>query len=280
MGLSKGFLIVTLLLAFLSAGSGCSRLFYPIGLKEEKKAEEPEPQAQSEQQRRTGQEIAALRSEITKLRSEMEKLKEENAELRGRLGQQVPAEIKKFRTIISLKNGSIIFGEIVGEDGDELRVETEIGILPIRRDWIQTIVYSEKKPTLKKEEVEPTETEAKPEAEPKPEPPGHAKCVLVGQIEEEEEKVEGATIYLGQVKNVGNRRADFVQITFTVKDTFGRVIRSDSAFVAGSHYTFKSGISADTSLEPQAVGSFRCLVSIPARFVAAYSYSISWEEYE
>lgn len=273
--------VLSVCLSFVGLIMGCAALA-PIKEISQGKAKVAKDQIQTgleQQQWRTAEEVAKLKSELAKLQAEVNRLREKNAQLKERFEQESYARASRFQTIISLKNGSIIFGEIIGESEDELKIETKIGILPIRRDWIQEIVYSEKKPVKEETETKPTE-EVKEKPKPRPKLPTHAKCVLLDELQEEKERVKGATVYLGKIKNVGGRRADFVRVIFTIKDIFGRVIRSDAAFVSGSRHTFKSGISSDASLEPQGVGSFRCLVPIPARFIASYSCEVLWEEYD
>ena len=90
------------------------------------------------------------------------------------------------------------------------------------------------------------------------------------------------TILSGQVQNVGEKRADFSKITFTIyKDQTQQSSKKEyTAFVLGSMVTFNANSNSNSSLYPSEVGTFS--VTIPNDFgpFMSYSYYIDWEEYE
>ena len=84
----------------------------------------------------------------------------------------------------------------------------------------------------------------------------------------------------GQVKNVGGNRADFVKVNFVLRKNWSGETRTLTTFVAGSYYTFDSGITTDSSLLPGSTGNFELIIPADVGSFLGYSYTIDWEEYE
>lgn len=96
-------------------------------------------------------------------------------------------------------------------------------------------------------------------------PKKEADCVIVGSITVQED-FEGDIKFLGEIKNQGDGKALFVQITFTMKNAAGHII--DTAF------TFVTS----TDLDPGQVSSFECYTTVKIAQVAEWSYEITWDE--
>jgi len=92
-----------------------------------------------------------------------------------------------------------------------------------------------------------------------------ANCVLVGEISMQENDSRNAK-FLGKVKNVGEAKALWVKITFTIKDSEGSTLDYDFAF------------SDPTDLNPGQTGSFECDSDAPYSQVSPYDYETTWSE--
>ena len=166
---------------------------------------------------------------------------------------------------IVLNNGSSIFGKIVYQDQDVMKVETLIGQLIIERNTIIRVVNQvsaygnlDQEPSDVSNSIDGTE------------PSGvnliqkritslSAHLVLVGDITEEKDG-SGNTVLKGEVKNVGNKRADFSKIIFTFRINWQGDTKTLTSFIDGVTNTFDTGISSDNSILPLAVGNFELIV--------------------
>jgi hypothetical protein len=92
-----------------------------------------------------------------------------------------------------------------------------------------------------------------------------ANCVIVGEITVTED-YEGDIKFLGEIKNIGNAKACFVKITFTMKNAQGNVI--------GTDFTFVNSVD----LAPGQTSSFECYTEVLRAQVATWSYEITWQE--
>ncbi len=92
-----------------------------------------------------------------------------------------------------------------------------------------------------------------------------ANCVIVGEITVTED-FEGDIKFLGQIKNIGDAKACFVKITFTMKDSNGKVIDTEFTYVNS------------TDLEPGQTSSFECYTEVQKSLVASWEYEITWNE--
>ena len=106
-----------------------------------------------------------------------------------------------------------------------------------------------------------------------------ANLVLVGEISEEKDGSDN-TILKGEIKNVGNKRADFAKIIFTFRTSWQGDTKTLTAFINGVKNTFDTGIVSDASLLPGAVGKFDLYVPQDFGAFIGYSYVIDWEEYQ
>lgn len=196
--------------------------------------------------------------------------------------------LKIYNKEIILKNGTAMFGKIVYQDSDILKIQTLIGYLVINRNDVVRIV--DNIPALSEEELPeaPSSKARVPTADSiapvdLPDKPTTsavgANCVLVGNIKETTDK-SGNRIFSGEVKNTGARRADFVKVTFVFRMNWSGETKSLTTFVKGSFMNYDSGISSDAALLPGATGRFT--LNIPASFgtFIGYSYNIHWEEYD
>ena len=102
--------------------------------------------------------------------------------------------------------------------------------------------------------------------------------ILLGNINEFKDKT-GNTILTGEVKNIGNRRSDFVKINFIFRKDWQGETETLTAFVQGSTHEFETGIVTDSSVLPGATAQFELIIPNSFGYFIGYSYSLNWEEF-
>ena len=224
--------------------------------------------------------IEDLRMDIKKMKAELDYHHENLSELEAQT--QVWANpFAIYNKEVVLNNGSSIFGKIVYQDQDVMKIETLIGQLIIDRNTIIRVVnqvgaYGN------------FDTESKVPGVPDPSGVNliqkrvtnmSAHLVLVGDITEEKDG-SGNTVLSGEVKNVGNKRADFSKIIFTFRTNWQGDSKVLTAFINGVTNTFETGISSDNSILPHAVGNFQMVIPKSFGSFIGYSYDIDWSQYD
>jgi hypothetical protein len=231
-------------------------------------------------------EIKKLSAEVKHISSELENLKS--------LSKMWVNPLAIYSKEIIMKNGSTIFGKIVYQDESELKVETLVGYLIINRDKIVRVIDN----VITEETQEYVPEQVRDSYSPPPMPrlsaPKYtsadpfdrsagrkyaANCVLVGNITEKKDN-QGNTIFTGEIKNIGGRRADFVKMDFVFRKNWSGETKTLTTFVRGTYHTFDSGITTDATLLPGAIGAFELYVPHAFGSFIGYSYVIDWEEYE
>jgi len=231
-------------------------------------------------------ELKKLEAEIKHLNSELEDLKA--------LSKMWVNPLAIYSKEIILQNGSTVFGKIVYQDEETLKVETLVGYLIIERKNVVRVidnVVTEETQEYVPEQIRdsysppPMPKLAEPKytsADPLSRDAGKkysANCVLVGNISESKDN-QGAIIFTGEVKNIGGRRADFVKMDFVFRKNWSGETKTLTTFVRGTYHTFDSGITTDATLLPGAVGAFELFIPNDFGSFIGYSYVIDWEEYE
>ena len=249
-------------------------------------AEEPKDAGSTYIMNELSFEIKKLSAEVKHLSSELENLKS--------LSKMWVNPLAIYSKEIIMKNGSTVFGKIVYQDESELKVETLVGYLIIKRDNVVRVidnVITEDTQEYVPEQVRdsyspppmPRLSEPKyTSADPLDRSAGRkyaANCVLVGNITEKKDN-QGNTIFTGEVKNIGGRRADFVKMDFVFRKNWSGETKTLTTFARGTYHTFDSGITTDATLLPGAIGAFELYVPHAFGSFIGYSYVIDWEEYE
>ena len=231
-------------------------------------------------------EIKKLSAEVKHISSELENLKS--------LSKMWVNPLAIYSKEIIMKNGSTLFGKIVYQDEVELKVETLVGYLIINRENIVRVidnVITEETQEYVPEQVRdsysppPMPRLSQPKytsADPFDRSAGRkyaANCVLVGNITEKKDN-QGNTIFTGEIKNIGGRRADFVKMDFVFRKNWSGETKTLTTFTRGTYHTFDSGITTDATLLPGAIGAFELYVPHAFGSFIGYSYVIDWEEYE
>ncbi len=231
-----------------------------------------------------------LSFEIKKMTAELKFLNEELENLKA-LSKMWVNPLAIYSKEIIMKNGSTVFGKVIYQDEESLKVETLLGYLIInRKDVVRMVdnVVTEEQAEYVPEQVRDSYT---PPPMPKLAEPQYtssergaskkysANCVLVGNITEKKD-VQGNYVFTGELKNIGGRRADFVKVDFVFRKNWSGETKTLTTFVRGGYHTFDSGITTDATLLPGATGAFELYVPHDFGSFIGYSYVIDWEEYE
>jgi len=230
--------------------------------------------------------IQNMQDEITKLKSELDRNTEELYKLKAQ-SQIWNNPFSIYNKEIILTNGSTVYGKIKYQDQDVLHVETLIGDLTIQRNTIKRIIENITQApdstdainSLRKNQI----LEIKKDEQNtifKPTTKLLANAIMLGDITEDVD-FRGNRTLRGDIKNIGEARADFVKVNFVFRMNWQGSTKSLTAFVQGSKHVFPdSQIESDSSIEIGAVAGFELV--IPADFgqFIGYSYTIDWEQYD
>ena len=227
--------------------------------------------------------IEDLRMDIKKLKAELDYLHENLSKLEAQT-KVFANPFAIYNKEIVLNNGSSIFGKIVYQDQDVMKIETLIGQLIIDRNTIVRVVNQVSAYGNFDEESSNNQSGGSLDASgvnliQKRVTNMSAHLVLVGDITEEKDG-SGNTVLSGEIKNVGNKRADFSKIIFTFRTNWQGDSKTLTAFINGITNTFETGISSDNSILPHAVGNFEMVIPKSFGSFIGYSYDINWSQYE
>ena len=227
--------------------------------------------------------IEDLRMDIKKLKAELDYQHESLSKLEAQT-KVFANPFAIYNKEIVLNNGSSIFGKIVYQDQDVMKIETLIGQLIIDRNTIVRVVNQVSAYGNSDEESSNNQSGGSPDASgvnliQKRVKNLSAHLVLVGDITEEKDG-SGNTVLSGEIKNVGNKRADFSKIIFTFRTNWQGDSKTLTAFINGITNTFETGISSDNSILPHAVGNFEMVIPKSFGSFIGYSYDIDWSQYE
>ena len=227
--------------------------------------------------------IEDLRMDIKKLKAELDYQHENLSKLEAQT-KVFANPFAIYNKEIVLNNGSSIFGKIVYQDQDVMKIETLIGQLIIDRNTIVRVVNQVSAYGNSDEVSSNNQSGGSPDASgvnliQKRAKNLSAHLVLVGDITEEKDG-SGNTVLSGEIKNVGNKRADFSKIIFTFRTNWQGDSKTLTAFINGITNTFETGISSDNSILPHAVGNFEMVIPKSFGSFIGYSYDIDWSQYE
>tara|TARA_B100000029_G_scaffold516759_2_gene633780 strand:- start:5257 stop:6825 length:1569 start_codon:yes stop_codon:yes gene_type:complete len=161
-------------------------------------------------------------------------------------------KLPMLRHKITLNNGTVIVGHKIAENLNVIILETTIGKLVIDRNHI--IEYDE-------------------QFFPGP------KVEFIGSYEKIEtpEKEE----FIGRVKNVGKRRADFVKVTFFLWSSTTESMGLGNSMIDGSTTKFATGVISDSSLEPGQIGTYKVVVEkLKGAIVSYRTNEVTWRNYK
>ena len=222
--------------------------------------------------------------ELKKLKAELKHAKSEIRELKAK-SEVWTNPLSIYNKEIILNNGTTVFGKIVYQDKDVIKAETLIGYLTINRKTVVRIVENvtdtppEKidQQIIDEANMQSNELSGVGFINNKQAKDG-ANVILLGNINEFKDKT-GNTILTGEVKNIGNRRSDFVKINFIFRKDWQGETETLTAFVQGSAHEFDTGIVTDASVLPGATAQFELIIPGTFGYFIGYSYSLNWEEF-
>ena len=187
-----------------------------------------------------------------------------------------------FNKKVLLTNGSTLYGNIVFQDDVILQLETLIGTLAIEKHTIIRVVDQAVSVLDKDDQFIELNAEKNIEAQLKDIQNQHSsEVVLLGDFTEQKDENQN-TILMGQVKNIGLKRADFAKITFTIyrNQSYDSMPVEYTAFINGSSVSFDTNAISTSSLFSEEVGDFSLVIPSDFGPFVSYTYRIDWEEYE
>jgi len=153
---------------------------------------------------------------------------------------------------IEMTNGTLVRGNILKEDMNELTLETSLGALTLDKNLIRAI---NKVAGLL------------------------AAVDFVGDAREE--IYDDHRVYTGEVINNGISRSDFTRVIFRLFSADSKELAVDSSFVDGAEMAYLSGIVTDTAIEPGQTVPYQ--VKVPVAKDAMVNYitrEIHWEQFD
>ena len=161
-------------------------------------------------------------------------------------------KVPEFQYRIELKNGTVVMGDILSETDSSLVLKTQIGQLVLKKEMVIR--------RNKHQEPEP-------------------KVIFLGDpfVNIYPDRHE----FSGRIKNVGQKRADFVRVVSNLFTQTTKPAGQDSVFVKGSRMIYNSGVIADTALEPGQTATYNFPVKIKNRRKVQYhTMDIHWNSSE
>jgi hypothetical protein len=193
--------------------------------------------------------IEELRRQMNRLRTDVEAYK--SRELTPEVYRTILRQIRppQLTHEIILTNGTVVRGNLISENMDQLTLETSLGNLTLDKSMIRDI-----------KEI----TDIAPKLE------------FLGDAEER--IAEDHRIYVGKIRNTGITRADFVRIVFRLWNAQTELVAVDSAFVNGTSRAYLSGVVTDTSVEPGKEVDYRVRVAVDREDPVSYiTREIHWD---
>ena len=235
-----------------------------------------------------------LNIEMRKLKAELDHYNANLRELRAK-SQIWGNPFSVYNKEIILNNGSSVYGKILFQDKDVVKVETLIGKLIIERNTIEREIENITDSNEDNNEMSDNGSESPDQIEvievlddsnqsginiiERRKQNQTAQLILIGNIKERKDK-SGNTILNGEIKNVGAQRADFAKINVTFRKNWHGDTETLTAFVRGTYYTFKTGITSDSSVLPGSIAEFELVLPKSMGAFIGYSYTLDWEQYE
>ena len=194
--------------------------------------------------------LRGLKNEIDSLKSIVSAFEKKQSmpNLSEELLDLIQVPIYKYK--IELQNGTIVKGDILSESDSTIILKTQIGTLVLKKDLV-----------IRKDEY----------TQPKPE--------IIFLNKPKINIYPTRYVFSGKVKNIGNKRADFIRITSSLFTQTTNLAGKDSSFVKGTKTLYSSGVIADTALEPGEIGTYNFPVSIEKNNKIEYhTMDISFDE--
>ena len=199
--------------------------------------------------------ITALKTELARIKSDINAYSKTPQTVRTTETRYGFIETTEITHKVTLNNGTEVLGKITRETLDDIVLITQIGTLTIDRRQIREIALAESPKAL---------------------------CQIVGDVGNLETRVyTDRRVYTGFVRNIGERRADFVVVKVKLARENTRIIAVDSAYVDGGNFRYRTGVISDTSIMPEGSAPFSVTVYLPPNSdVSYYTTEVHWKEYD
>tara|TARA_S200000501_G_scaffold158944_1_gene149966 strand:- start:360 stop:1751 length:1392 start_codon:yes stop_codon:yes gene_type:complete len=158
--------------------------------------------------------------------------------------------LPKFQHRIELQNGTVVLGDILDETDSSLTLSTQIGRLVLKKDMVIRM-DEQKLPAPKVEFLGDPFIDYYPDKQ----------------------------VFSGSIKNVGEKRADFVRVVGNLWDQTTSPAGTDSIFIRGTKVIYDSEVIADTALEPGQIATYKLIILVKRGIKPQYhTMDIHWEE--
>jgi len=158
--------------------------------------------------------------------------------------------LPKFQHRIELQNGTVVLGDILEETDSSLTLSTQIGRLVLKKDMVIRM-DKQKLPAPRVEFLGDPFIDYYPDRQ----------------------------VFSGSIKNIGEKRADFVRVIGNLWDQTTSPAGTDSIFIKGTKVIYDSEVIADTALEPGQVTTYKLVVPVKRGIKPQYhTMDIHWEE--
>ena len=147
-------------------------------------------------------------------------------------------------------NGTVVLGDILEETDSSLTLSTQIGRLVLKKDMVIRM-DKQKLPAPRVEFLGDPFIDYYPDRQ----------------------------VFSGSIKNIGEKRADFVRVIGNLWDQTTSPAGTDSIFIKGTRVIYDSEVIADTALEPGQVTTYKLVVPVKRGIKPQYhTMDIHWEE--
>ncbi len=158
--------------------------------------------------------------------------------------------LPNFHHRIELQNGTVVLGNIEEESDSSLTLSTQIGRLVLEKQMV-----------VRMDEHKLPAPNVTFLGEP-----------FVDYYPDRQQ-------FSGRIKNVGEKRADFVRVVGNLFDQTTSVVGLDSIFIKGTRVVYNSSVITDTALEPGQTATYKLIIPIKKGGNAQYhTMEIHWEE--
>lgn len=158
--------------------------------------------------------------------------------------------LPNFHHRIELQNGTVVLGNIEEESDSSLTLSTQIGRLVLEKQMVVRM-DEHKLPA--------------------------ANVTFLGDpfIDYYPDRQQ----FSGRIKNIGEKRADFVRVVGNLFDQTTSIAGIDSIFIKGTRVVYNSNVITDTALDPGQTATYKLIIPIEKGKKAQYhTMEIHWEE--
>ena len=158
--------------------------------------------------------------------------------------------LPNFHHRIELQNGTVVLGNIEEESDSSLTLSTQIGRLVLEKQMVVRM-DEHKLPA--------------------------ANVTFLGDpfIDYYPDK----QLFSGRIKNIGEKRADFVRVVGNLFDQTTSIAGVDSIFIKGTRVVYNSNVITDTALDPGQTATYKLIIPVKKGKKPQYhTMEIHWEE--